>query len=159
MPKKTRRRARAANVTVNEWTYLPDILKKMRGLSREEVHIGVEGEGEGAMIAAIHEFGSVKAGIPARSFIGTGKKKAQAAISKLAKAGVNEIVLKNQTATGLLIAIGAIGTNRVLKNFDKIRTPELSPIYAKRKGNNKILVQEQKLRDSITSILVRRGGR
>ncbi|MDR9857868.1 MULTISPECIES: hypothetical protein [unclassified Paenibacillus] len=158
MPRATRRRARRANVEVTELTYLPDILKKLEELTKYEVHIGASGDAETAMIAAIHEFGSAKAGIPARSPIGGGKRKAQAAISKLVKAGVNEIVLKNETARGLLEKVGQTGLQKMIQNFDKIRQPPLNPIYARRKGSNKILVaQEKKLRDSLKFIVVRKG--
>ncbi|MCJ8015231.1 hypothetical protein MUG84_26540 [Paenibacillus sp. KQZ6P-2] len=157
MPKATRRRTKRANVEVTETTYLPGILKKLEELTKYEVHIGASGDTETAKIAAIHEFGSVKAGIPARSPIGGGKRKAQAAISKLVKAGVNEIVLKNETAQGLLEKVGQTGLKKTLQNFDKIRQPPLNPIYAKRKGNNKILVaQEKKLRDSLKFVVVRK---
>ncbi|OPA77509.1 hypothetical protein BVG16_13735 [Paenibacillus selenitireducens] len=159
MSKARRTRSRRANVEVTEVTYLPDILRKLEELTKHEVHIGASGDQETAMIAGIHEYGSLKAGIPARSFIGTGKKKAQAAISKLAKSGVNAIVQKSETARGLLESIGQEGESRVVKNFDKIRTPSLSPLYARRKGNGKILVQEQKLRDSITFIVIPKKGR
>jgi len=155
MPRATRRRTKRANVTVTEVTYLPDILKKLEELTKNEVHIGASGDAETAMIAAIHEFGSAKAGIPARPFIGGGKRKAQAAISKLVKAGVNEIVLKNETAHGLLDKVGQTGLQKMLQNFDRIRQPPLTPIYARRKGNKKILVgQEKKLRDSLKFVVV-----
>lgn len=151
-----RTRARRANVEVTESTFLPAIIQKLRGLTKKEVHIGAQGDAELAMIAGIHEYGSLKAKIPARSFIGTGKKKSQAAISKQARAGVNNIVQNSETATGLLEKIGAIGKEKTLKNFDRIRTPPLSPRYAWRKKGqkNKILVQEKALRDSITFIIV-----
>lgn len=157
MPRPTRRSTRRANVNVTEVTYLPDILKKLEELTKYEVHIGTSGDAETAMIAAIHEFGSLAAGIPARPFISGGKRKAQAAISKLVKAGVNEIILKNETAHGLLDKVGQTGLQKMLQNFDKIRQPSLNPIYARRKGSNKILVgQEKKLRDSLTFVVVRK---
>lgn len=161
MAKAKKTRSKRANVEITETTYLPDILKKLEKLTEIEVHIGASGDEELAMIAGIHEHGSLKARIPARSFIGTGKKKSQRAISQLAKAGVNDIVQKNETARGLLNKIGSTGQEKTLKNFDKIRTPPLSPRYARRKRGrkNKILVQEQKLRDSITFTIVPRKGR
>lgn len=154
MTKATKRRSKRANVTVTETTYLPSIIKKLNKLAAQEVLIGATGDAETAMIAAIHEFGSKKAGIPARSFVGTGKQKAQAAIGKLARAGVNSIILKSETGPGLLNKIGEIGRERMLKNFDKIKTPPLTARYAKRKGNNKILRQEEQLRGSISFVVV-----
>lgn len=159
MSKAKKTRSKRANVTVSKTDYLPNILKKLDDLTKIEVIIGAQGDAETAMIAAIHEFGSLKVGIPARSFIGVGRKKAQTAIGKLARAGVTNIILKSETAKGLLNTIGGVGEDKMLVNFDKIRTPALSPIYAKRKGNSKILVQEQQLRDSITFTIVPRRKR
>lgn len=159
MPKKKRRSYRRANIEVTEDTYLPGIIKALQGLVKQEVHIGVQGDEEIAMIAGIHEYGSLKAGIPARSFIGSGKKKAQAPITKVVKAGVVELVTGNLDADDLLRKIGEVGTERVLKNFDKLRSPALSPIYARRKGNKKILQDEENLRDAITSVIVPKRGR
>lgn len=160
MPKKKRRSYRRANIEVTETTYLPGIIENLQKLVTKEVHIGAEGDEETAMIAGIHEYGSLAAGIPARSFIGSGKKKAQAPISKVVKAGVVNLVTKNETVDGLLQEISDVGLDRVVKNFDKLRTPPLSPIYAKRKGNKKILHDEETLHDSLTTKVVqKRGGR
>lgn len=159
MTKAKKTRSKRANVTVTKSDYLPDILKKLRKLTGIEVRIGATGDAETAEIAAVHEFGSLKKGIPARSFVRLGRKKAQTAIGKLARAGVTEIVLKNETAEGLLKGIGQLAKDRMLQNFDKIRTPSLSPIYAKRKGSKKLLVQEKQLRDSITFVIVPRKGK
>lgn len=158
MAKAKRTRAKRANVEVTETTYLPDIIKKLEELTQTEAHIGAQGDEKLAMIAGIHEYGSLKARIPARSFIGSGRKKSQRAISQLAKQGVNAIVQGNETARGLLTKIGTTGQEKTLKNFDKIRTPPLSPRYVLRKKGrrSKILVQEQKLRDAITYTIVKR---
>jgi len=152
-PKRTR--TRRANVEVDETTYLPGILAKLKELTKHEVHIGVQGDAELAMIAGIHEYGSIKAGIPARSFIGTGRRKSATAISKLVKAGVKNIVMGNERTEALLQMIGQTGKARVLKHFDRIRTPPLAPIYARHKGSNKILVEERKLRDAMTFVVVK----
>lgn len=157
MPKRTRRSFRRANIEVTENTYLPGIIETLQDLVTQEVHIGAEGDEETAMIAGIHEYGSLAAGIPARSFIGSGKKKSQAPITKAVKAGVNEMVTGNLSAKGLLKEISEVGLNRVVKNFDKLRTPPLSPIYVKRKGNKKILHDEETLRDSLTAKIVPKG--
>ncbi|PAD73674.1 hypothetical protein [Paenibacillus campinasensis] len=160
MPKKRRRSYRRANIEVTEDTYLPGIIETLQDLVTREVHIGAQGDEELAMIAGIHEYGSIKAGIPARSFIGSGKKKAQTPIARVVKEGVVELVTGNLDADDLLRKIGDVGKERVLKNFDKLRTPPLSPIYAKRKGNKKILRDEEQLRESITAVIVpKRGGR
>lgn len=158
MAKKKRRRSyKRANIEVTETTYLPAILEKLQELTKSEVHIGMQGSEELAEIAGAHEYGSFKKGIPARSFIGSGKKKAQAAISKAVRAGVKEIVMGNKNANSLYQAVGAVGLDKVLRNFDRIKQPALSPIYARRKSNRKILHDQEELRDSITFIVVPKG--
>lgn len=159
MARRTRRRTRRANVEVSEWTYLPGIIENLQELAKREIHIGVQGDAETAMIAGIHEYGSVKAGIPARPFIGSGRQKAQAAISKAVRAGVQEIVLRGKRPDGLYQEVGTVGLSRVLKNFDKIKQPPLSPIYARRKSGKKILQDQQKLRDAMTFTVVTKRGR
>lgn len=159
MAKKRRRSYRRANVEITETTFIPGIIDSLQELVKNEVHIGVDADPETAMIAAIHEFGSPKAGIPARSIIGTGKRKSQAAISKLVKSGVTAIVEKNKRTDQLLKEIGELGQVRLLKHFDRIKIPPLSAIYARRKTSKKILQDEQKLRDSITWKIASKGGR
>lgn len=154
-----RTRTRRANVDITELSFVPDLLRKLEGLMNLEVHIGASGDEEIAKLAGIHEYGSLKAKIPSRSFIGSGRKKSQRTISQLVKRGVNNIVQGSETARGLLTKIGETGKEKTIKNFDRIRTPPLSPRYAVRKTGNKrkILVQEQKLRNSITYKIVRKG--
>ncbi|NQX68482.1 hypothetical protein HQN90_20360 [Paenibacillus alba] len=153
-----RSRGRRANVEVTESTLLPAIIAKLRKLAKQEVHIGAQGDEELAMIAGVLEHGSQKMKIPARSFIGTGKKKSTTPISKLVRQGVNDIAYDRISVNAFLKEIGELGKERTLKNFDKIRKPPLSPIYAKRKGSKKIMVLEKALRDSITFIVVNKGG-
>lgn len=150
---------RRANVQVTESDFLPVMVERLKKLAEKEVHIGMQGDAELAMIAGVHEYGSTKMKIPARSFIGTGKRKAQAAIGKLVRAGVKDIATGSKRPDALYEEIGNVGQEKVLKNFDKIRQPGLSILYARRKTSRKILVQEKKLRDSITFIVVPRGGR
>ena len=161
MPKARRRRTQRAGVTVTESTFLPAILKSMQEISKYEVHVGAAADQSGsqeiAMIAGVHEFGSVKRGIPARSFIRTGKNKARAAAGKVARAGVNAVVQKNESVHELFTKLGEIALQRTLKNFDAIRTPPISARYSKRRKNGKLLVQEQKLRDSLSYRITQRG--
>ncbi|MGF9906957.1 hypothetical protein [Brevibacillus porteri] len=156
-PRRTR--ARRANVTVTEETMIPAIRAKLQELATKEVLVGMEGDAELAMIAGVHEYGSAKMKIPARSFIGVGKKRATAPISKRVKSGVQAIAEDTESVHTLLRDIGEIGLDRVLKRFDKIRQPALSPLYAAIKGNKKILIRDKDLRDSLTYKIVRKGAR
>lgn len=144
-----RQRVRRANVEIDDNTLIPEMIRRLRGLVEKEVHIGMEGGGELALVAAVHEFGSVKMNIPARSYIGTGKKKAQAAISKAVRAGVTEIAVGSRDPNSLLQQIGEIGLEKTTKNFDRIKAPPLSPIYASKKSGKKLLVSDRDLRSSL----------
>jgi hypothetical protein len=152
-----RTRYRRANVEVTDDMNLSELAERLRALTHQEVHIGMEGNAELAMIAGVHEYGSIKMGIPARSFIGTGKKKAQAAIGKLVRKGMMEIALGHRSAGELLDEIGAVGLERTQKNFDRIKQPGLSPIYARVKTGRKLLVSDQDLRNSLVYRVVRKG--
>lgn len=144
-----RTRVRRANVEIDDNTLIPEMIARLRGLTAQEVHIGMEGNGELALVAAVHEFGSAKMKIPARSYILTGRKKAQAAIGKAVRAGVTEIALGTRDPASLLQQVGEIGLDKTLKNFDRIKQPPLSPIYASRKRGRKLLVSDRDLRGSI----------
>lgn len=136
-----------------------DLITRLVPLTRKEIHIGMQGDEELALVAGVHEYGSAKMNIPARSFIGAGKKKAQAAIGKLVRAGVTEIALDRKNTQSLQTEIGELGLERMKKNFDRIKQPALSPIYARRKASNKLLIADEDLRDALTYTIVLKGGR
>ncbi|HBZ80919.1 MAG TPA: hypothetical protein DEP07_11100 [Brevibacillus sp.] len=154
-----RTRSRRANVTISEVSRIPEIRAKLEELAENEVHIGMQGDAELAMIAGVHEYGSIKMKIPARSFIGVGKKRATSPITKRVKSGVQAIAESAETARDLLRDIGEIGLERTLKRFDSIRQPPLSQAYkAVKRGSKKILLRDKDLRDSLTYKIVRKGG-
>lgn len=155
---RRKQRVRRANVEYTGDMDLSALVERVRPLTAHEVVIGVEGNAEIALVAAVHEFGSAKMNIPARSFIGTGKKKAQVAIGKLVRAGVNEIALGNKTVDSLLQEIGELGQQRVVKNFDRIKQPGLSAIYARYKTGKRLLQADMDLRESIVFRVRRKGG-
>lgn len=149
-----RTRSRKANVTITENDFLPVLLDRLMPLTRSNVNIGMQGGAELAMIAGVHEFGSVKMKIPARSPIRLGKKRATAAISKVARAGVNQVAHGEATAEGVFEQIGLIGEDKVKKSFNRITEPALSINYLNNKEGNKILIDDAELRDSVTHVVV-----
>ncbi len=153
----TRKRTRRANVTITENSNLPEIAEKLKKLTKREVHIGSDAGTDIAMIAGIHEYGSAKGKIPARSFIGAGKKKSSASVSKVAKAGIQEVV-EGKEPDALLQELGTIALEKTLKNFDKMKIPALDPKYAERKGSKKILQDHLKLRESLKFEIKSRGS-
>lgn len=154
----TRARARRVGVQVTGEDNLRLLADRLRPLTTKKVRIGMQGDAELAMIAGVHEYGSIKMKIPARSFIGTGKKKGQAPIGKLVRAGVTEIAYGRKRVEELFAEIGETGLDRMKKNFERIKQPPLSSIYASRKsGSRKLLHREDELRDSLTYDIVPKG--
>lgn len=151
-----RTRTRRGNVTVTEESMIPVMRQRLAALAEHEIRIGMEGNAEEAMIAAVLEFGAPAAGIPSRPFVRNGRRRASAPITKLVKEGLQRIATGGMSAGKLQQDIGEIGLSKMEAAFDSMRKPVLSPIYAKRKGSKKLLVNEHKLRDSLTYRIVRR---
>lgn len=153
-------RARRANVEINEQSFLPAIRLAMKQLRKQEVHVGMTGDAELAMVAGVHEYGSAKMKIPARSFIGSGLKKSKTPITKLVRGSITDVVHGRVRISAFLDQIGELGKQTTIKNFDKIKKPALSPVYAsykkKKGGGKKLLNREEELRESLTFIQVRK---
>lgn len=137
------------NIRMDRQDRTPQFLAHLHRLASQEVFIGMTGDAELAMIAAVHEFGSEKMKIPARSFIGIGKKRARSLITKRIKAGLKAIADGHESTAQLQHDIGMIGKQKILERIAKIKKPRLTPIYAKKKGNKTILVRDDDLKDSI----------
>ncbi|AIQ61854.1 hypothetical protein PSTEL_00635 [Paenibacillus stellifer] len=153
-----RSRARRAGVQVTGEDILSELVARLRPLTHKKVRIGMQGDAELAMIAGVHEYGSVKMNIPARSFIGSGKKKGQTPIGKLVRGSVGEIARGRKQVDELMQEIGETGLDRMVKNFDRIRQPPLSARYAQvKRGPNKLLQRDEDLRDSLTFDVVPRS--
>lgn len=151
-------RARRVGVQVTGEDNLQQLAARLRPLVEKKVRIGMQGDAELAMIAGVHEYGSIKMKIPARSFIGTGKKKGQAPIGKLVRAGVTEIAHGRKSIDALFAEIGETGLDRMIKNFNRIKQPALSARYAAHKtGPRKLLQRDEDLRDSLTFDVVPKG--
>ncbi|RAR39661.1 hypothetical protein [Paenibacillus sp. MDMC362] len=156
MSRRRRTRYRRANVEVTQFMSPLDLIDRFMPLASKEVHIGMQGDEELALIAGVHEYGSVKMNIPARSFVGTGKKKGQVPIGKLVRKSLTDIAIGKMRAETLLQEIGELGLDRMQKNFDRIKQPGLSPIYARRKSGKKLLIEDQDLRNALTFEVTRK---
>ncbi|WP_342547662.1 hypothetical protein NST69_27610 [Paenibacillus sp. FSL P2-0089] len=153
-----RARARRVGVQISGEDNLRELAERLQPLVKKKVRIGMQGDAELAMIAGVHEYGSIKMNIPARSFIGTGKKKGQTPIGKLVRAGVTEIAHGRKSVESLFTEIGETGLDRMKKNFERIKQPPLSARYAVRKtGPRKLLQREEELHDSLTYDVVPKG--
>lgn len=147
--KKTR--MKRASVEIEETSYIPGIMAQIQELLQNEVLIGMSAEDEETAIAgAVNEFGSAKMGIPARSFIRASRNKINIAVTKIAKERLKKLGSASLNVPQMFREIGEAGQEKMLAGFDKVNGPALTPIYAKRKGNSKLLVDTDKLRNSIT---------
>lgn len=148
--------ARSSRVKVN--ISGTDDINKLRlrlgSLTAKEVHVGMQGDAELAMIAGVHEYGSAKMDIPARSFIRTGRMKSRIPVGKIVRAGVTEIAFGRKRAGSLLEEVGQTGLDRTIKTFERIKQPPLSARYrAERGGGRKLLQREKELRESLTYVI------
>lgn len=150
--------ARATNVRLSRRDRNPQFLAQLRRLAQQEIFIGMQGDAELAMIAGVHEYGSVKEKIPARSFIGVGKKRARSAVTKRIKAGLKAIADGTETTQQLQQDIGEIGKQKILERIAKMKKPKLTAKYAKSKGNKKLLIDEDRLKESITHKVGAKGS-
>lgn len=103
-------------------------------------------------LAAIHEFGAPKAGIPERSFLRSTMSKQEPALNKLIGRLAHEIVEKGMEVHQALELLGTWGAAAVKK---AITTgpgipPELKPETVARKGSTRPLVNTGRLLDAIT---------
>lgn len=151
-----RTRTRRGTVTVTEESLVPAMRQRLAELGEHEIHIGMAGDADLAMIAAVLEFGSAKNNLPSRPFVRLGKRRAQALISKLVKAGLQEIATGSLQPDKLQQDIGELGLSKMEQVFDKMKKPALSPIYARRKGTKKLLISDRQLRNALTFKIVRK---
>ncbi|MBY9077274.1 hypothetical protein KIH86_03635 [Paenibacillus sp. HN-1] len=154
------RRATSARVQVSGEDNLQVLAARMRALTEKRVAIGIRGDDELAVIAIVHEFGSAPKGIPERSFIRTGKIKSRATINKIVKAGVIEIAYGRKHPNQLYQEIGVAGLEKTAANFERIKQPPLSPIYASHKQGRKLLqAEEMRLKESLSWSIINRAHR
>lgn len=139
-----------------------ELREKIRGIAKAYVKVGVleangsnEVEGGGltmAELAAIHEYGAPKAGIPARSFIrrtfaeSEGAEALRAFMVRTARGLIQEKLEVNQA----LNQLGAFAQNLIKKRIKEHIPPPLKPATIKRKGSSTPLVDTGQLINSIT---------
>jgi len=149
-------RIRRRNVTVTETSLIPEMRRRLEELAKTETHIGMQGDEDLAMIAGVLEFGSAKNNVPSRPFVRLGKRRANAGINKLVKAGLEEIATGSMEVDKLHQDIGELGLTKMEQAFDKMKKPALSAVYAAQKGSKKLLIDERTLREALTFRKVRR---
>ncbi|MHA6481066.1 hypothetical protein ACX1C1_03980 [Paenibacillus sp. strain BS8-2] len=154
-----RKSYRRAGVEVIDGMNLDAVASRLRMLAEQQVNVGMQGDAELAMIAGVHEYGSAKMKIPARSFIGTGLKKSRATVSKLVRSDIQQVAIGRKTVASFLDEIGQTGLQKTEQNFLRIKKPALSPEYKRTKTGRKLLLREDDLHKSLTYKVVVRPRR
>jgi phage gpG-like protein len=137
--------------------------KEVREAGQKHVHVGVlaskggsatgpDGETTIAEIAAIHEYGAPKAGIPARSFIRAtieGNENREA-LSKMLEKLARAVLSEKSTIDKALSVLGMWAVSAIKKRITDRIPPELQAATVKRKGGKDVpLVDHGQLINSI----------
>lgn len=155
-----RRRATGVRVQVTGEENLRELAERMKAITEKRVVVGIQGNEELTVIGIVHEFGSAPKHIPERSFIRTGKIKSRPIINKLVKAGVTEIAFGRKTPQELYQEIGEAGLEKTKANFERIKQPPLSAIYASHKQGRKLLqAEEMRLKEALSWSVIARARR
>jgi hypothetical protein len=132
---------------------------------KKEVRVGIFEENNNrpdgqsnASIGLDHEFGRPSIGLPMRSFLREPIFSREKQIEEVANNAFKEVVEGNGNLDSVYEAIGEEALHIVKGAFETGGYGDwkkLSPITEEKKGNNKILVDQGYLQDSITSKVVK----
>jgi|SRR6185295_136781 len=106
-----------------------------------------------AMIAAVHEFGSPSRGIPERSFLRSGIRRARPIFTRLNYYSLKRMVMGKMTEA---TALGRLGLAAVAAVQNEIVNGTFAPLKPKtiaRKGSMKPLIDTGSLRKAITYVI------
>lgn len=137
-----------------------ELRRKVKHVGKSYVKVGVLGsasktEENGAdivEIAAIHEFGAPKAGIPERSYLrrtfreSQGRTELEKVTARLAK----QLLANKTSLTEALQQLGAWAVGRVQRRIKQHIPPPLKPATVERKGSSTPLIDTGQLVNAIT---------
>lgn len=103
-----------------------------------------------AMIAAIHEFGAPEQGIPERSFLRGGIRRAAPKLNAVNIDSLRKVLLGNMTIDQAVEKLGVVAVGEVKREFTVGTFAPLKPATVKRKGSSRPLIDSGQLRQSIT---------
>jgi hypothetical protein len=140
--------------------------KKLQYLKRLNLKAGVPSSAapyedgiSTAVVAAVHEWGSLARNVPARPFLRPGIANAMPKISKLLEIKLPEYISGSITANNLYSLIGELVVAEITAMWDKNNWSPLSSKSAQKaveKGNRQILFDTGHLKNSITYQLINR---
>lgn len=107
-------------------------------------------------IAGVHEFGSAERNIPERSFIRSTFDEQERTFFYSAMILMDKIIIGRTKLRDALEQLGFIVQNSIVEKITTLKTPPLSPKTIAAKGSTKPLIDEGRLRASI-SFEVKRG--
>lgn len=146
---------------------VPDLLKAVRDLTKQEVLIGIPAENAGrdddlpinnAELGYIHEFGAPAANIPPRPFLVPGVSGAQGKFEPHLKAAANAALSGDggKVSQGLQRA-GIVAASAVKSKIDEGPFAPLSDTTIQRKGSDKPLIDTGQMRNAVTSVVRKKG--
>ncbi|MCP4055121.1 MAG: hypothetical protein GY739_19190 [Mesoflavibacter sp.] len=137
-----------------------DLEKKLKKLQGKTIKVGVpastapyENGISTAVIAAVHEYGSLTRNVPARPFLRPGVANAIPKINKLLQIKLPDFVEGSINADGVFTLVGEIARSEIVRMWDNNNWSPLKSKSAQKaveKGNRQILLDTGHLKNSIT---------
>lgn len=111
-----------------------------------------------ALIAAVHEFGSPKLGIPERSFLRAGIQKNRQQFTRLNFTSLRRVANANLTIREALDLLGLYAASAVKREIVEGNFKPNAPATIKAKGSDKPLIDSGAMRQAITWTVERTGA-
>jgi hypothetical protein len=118
-----------------------------------------------ATIAAVHEFGTTRAGrgnsvtIPARPFMQPALYQNKKKLGQLSKRFSTEVMTGKRTVKNSLELMGEFMVGNIQKAIDDVEEPPLSAATILAKGSSKPLIDTGQMKNSVTYIVMERAGK
>ena len=106
-----------------------------------------------AMVAAVHEFGSPEQGIPERSFLRGGIRRAAPKLNAVNIDSLRKVLLGKMTIEQAIEKLGVVAAGEVKREFVVGTFAPNKPATIKRKGSSRPLIDTGSLRQSITYVV------
>ena len=140
-----------------------EVRSRAKAMANLRLRVGVFGgtEDDGtplAEVAAIHEFGAPRAGIPQRSFQRSTMRRKRDEITRVLATQVSAVALGKKSPAAALGTVGKYIAGEIQLTIDSRQTegPEdqaLKPATVKRKGSDHPLIENGRLRDAISHVV------
>lgn len=141
---------------------IPRIIQSLRELRKYEIEVGIFGNAEYVMIAAVHEFGvTIRKNrgsivIPERSFLRSTFDEKQDEWFKFVKKQLEQVFSGRIDARTLCERLGAKMVADIQEKLTDLDTPPNAPATIAKKGSSNPLIDSGGLRMRITYKVVRR---